>query len=560
MADEEVLDQETDSEDGQEELSEDQKLMAELKEAVSVKKEDLGGLRLKLTVTVPREMIEGRMSKEFAELKREAAIPGFRKGHAPLRLVEKRFATDVGQQLKSQLLGSGYLAAVEKEEIKPLGDPLIWCKVKEERVGDDGKPRNVEVDRLLPIDRALDHMSLAKDGPLTFSCEMEVKPEFELPELSKIPVTRPRLSVSEKDIDETVTRLRYRDATFEPVEKGGVELNDMLYVDMKVTVGKEVLASEQNFDMAARPMRIHGIPLPELGKDLQKKKVGDEVTLEATVPEDHEKPDLRGKKAKFEFTIREIKRLATPPVDAEFLASAGFDTEADFRKAIREQLEGRLERSVKELMLEQVGAHLIKNTDLEIPQGLSQRQTDRSVARRMIDLLQRGVPEIEIQRIMDEMRTKAHDQTIHDLKLFFVLEKIAADREIDIREEELNAAISDIARQSGKRFDRVRDELSKGDGLSMLYLRLRDEKVLEQILKEAEVTEGDAPPDDGTGRDAEKSPKKKPAAAKSAPSDKVREPKAPAKKRAAAQKPVGKAASPKAEKSGGKSSAKKKSK
>ena len=121
MTDEELaVEQEADAEVEQEELSEDQKLMAELKEAVSVKKEDLGGLRLKLTVTVPRDMIEGRMSKEFAELKREAAIPGFRKGHAPLKLVEKRFATDVGQQLKSQLLGSGYLAAVEKEEIKPL--------------------------------------------------------------------------------------------------------------------------------------------------------------------------------------------------------------------------------------------------------------------------------------------------------------------------------------------------------------------------------------------------------------------------------------------------------
>ncbi len=562
MTDEELAvdqeNQETDAESDQEELSEDQKLMAELKEAVSVEREDLGGLRMKLTVTVPRDMIEGRMSKEFAELKREAAIPGFRKGHAPLRLVEKRFATDVGQQLKSQLLGSGYLAAVEKEEIKPLGDPLIWCKVKEERVGEDGRPRNVEVDKLLPIDRALDHMNLAKDGPLTFSCEMEVKPEFEVPELTKIPVVRPKLAIAENDIDEAVTRLRYRDATFEPVEKGGVALNDMLYVDLKATVDGEMLASEQNVDIAARPMRLHGIPLPDLAGALAKKKVGDEVVHEATVPEDHEKADLRGKKARFEFTIREIKRLSTPPIDAEFLSNTGFETEADFRGAIREKLEDRLERSIKEQMLEQVGKHLIENTELEIPAGLSQRQTDRSVARRMIDLMQRGVPELEIERVMDEMRTKAHDQTIRDLKLFFVLEKVAADREIDINEEELNAAISDIARQSGKRFDRVRDELSKGDGLSMLYLRLRDEKVLEEILTEAEVTEGEVQKSGGGEQPAkEKSPKKKAAPAKSASKEDA--PKASVKT-ADRKKPAKKAPAAKPEKSEGKSSAKKKSK
>lgn len=553
MADEELLDQET-SEGEEEELSEDQKLMAELKEAVEVKKEDLGGLRMKLTVTVPREMIEGRMSKEFAELKREAAIPGFRKGHAPLKLVEKRFATDVGQQLKSQLLGSGYLAAVEKEEIKPLGDPLIWCKVKEERIGEDGRPRNVEVDKLLPLDRALDHMNLAKDGPLTFSCEMEVKPAFELPELKGIPVKRPALSVTDKEIDEAIKMIRYREATFEPVEKGGVERNDMLYVDLKLTVDGEVLATEQNVDIAARPMRLHGIPLASLGDVLVKKKVGDMVVHEATVPDDHEKVELRGKMAKFEFKINEIKRLTTPPVDAEFLTNAGYDSEADFRSDVRKQLEARLERTIKEKMLEQVGDYLVEHTQLEIPAGLSQRQTDRTVARRMIDLLQQGVPEVEIRRIVDEMRTKAHDQTIRDLKLFFVLEKIASDREIDINEEEMNAAVSDIARQSGKRFDRVRDELSKGDGLGMLYLRLRDEKVLGEILEQAEVTEGEVPITAEPSTEKEKTPKKR-APAKTASKKGDAEGKA---EKTLTTKAAKKMVEPKPEKSGSKSTAKKK--
>src|SRR3990172_6536367 len=122
----------------------------------------IGSLRMKLTVSVPREMVDRRMGKQFAELKRESQVPGFRKWHAPIRLVEKRFGADVGEQLKSQLIGSGYLAAVQKEDIKPLGDPLFWVRAKEERLGEDQKPRTVEVEKLVPFDKALDLLAMPK--------------------------------------------------------------------------------------------------------------------------------------------------------------------------------------------------------------------------------------------------------------------------------------------------------------------------------------------------------------------------------------------------------------
>ncbi len=494
MADEKLAVEQEEAADGQPaeselELSDNEKLMAELKEAVTVQREDLGGLRMKLTVTVPRDTIEGRMSKEFAELKREAAIPGFRKGHAPLKLVEKRFASDVGEQLKSQMLSSGYLAAVEKEEIKPLGDPMIWCKVKEDRVGEDGKPRQAEVEKLVSLDQALEHLTLPKDGPLTFACELEVKPVFELPSLSKIPVKRPKVSIRDADVDEAVAHLRTRDATFEPVEKGPVQFNDMIYADLKLMIGDEQIMHEQNTDLAARPMRIRGIPLPELGNALKGAKIGDTVKHEATVPDDHDSSDYRGKTARFEITIHEIKRMVVPPVDAEFLESAGFESESELRDAVRSELESRLERTIKGRMLEQIGDYLIEKTQLEIPTGLSQRQADRSVARRMIELYQRGVPETEIAKEADAMRSAAREQTARDLKLYFIVEKIGDDREVGVNEEEFNAAVAEMARRSGKRFDRVRDELSKGDGLSMLYVQIRENKVLEQLLSDAEISE-----------------------------------------------------------------------
>lgn len=476
-----------------EELTDEEQAMAKLKEAILVEQEDLGSLRRKLTVTIPQETLDERRSEQFAELKRDSTVPGFRKGHAPLRLVEKRFASDVGEQLKSQLIGSGYLAAVEKEDLKPLGDPLFWVKVQEERIGDDEKPRNVETEKLLPIDQAVDNMTLPQKGPLTFSCELELTPEFELPKLEEIPVDRPAVTIVDDDVDTEVNRMRMMRGTFQPVEKGTIKPDDMLYADMKMSVDGETIASEENTDLAARDLRVKGVPLVGFGDAVKGKKVDATVTFDAPVPDDHENIDIRGKTAHFEFTIREIKRLELPPIDEEFLSTIGFKNEDELRLGVRASLESRLDATVQRVMREQVGEYLIDSTKLDIPTGLSQRQTDRSVARRRIAMYQAGVPEAEIEKQMDELRTKVHDQAVRDLKLFFILEKIADDREIKVSEEQVNGAIAQIAQQSNRRFDRVRDELSKGDGLATLYYQLRDQQVLEALLTSAKITEIEGP-------------------------------------------------------------------
>ena len=144
-------------------------------------------------------------------------------------------------------------------------------------------------------------------------------------------------------------------------------------------------------------------------------------------------------------------------------------------------------------MRDKIAAYLVDHTELDIPEGLSQRQTDRSIQRRTIEMYRANVPQAQIDKAVDEMRAGAHDQAVRDLKLFFILEKIAEQRSIDVGEEQINGVIAEIARQSNKRFDRVRDELSKGGGLMTLYLQLRDQQVLEALLKDAVITEIEGP-------------------------------------------------------------------
>lgn len=476
-----------------EELSEQEKIMARLKEAILVEREELGPLRLKLTITVPRETVDERMGEQFVELQKDAVVPGFRKGRAPMKLIEKRFAGDVGDQLKSQLIGSGYMAAIEKEGLKPLGEPRIWVRVKEERTGEDNKPRLVETDKLVSVEKALETLELPKDKPLTFACELELKPEFELPALEGIPINKPTLTITDADVDEEIRRIRLSYGRYEPVEGGAVQPHDLLYADVKVEVDGDIIHSSENSELFARDGYHAGLILKGLGAALVGKNLNETAVVESTIPDDHENLAARGKTAKVSITIREIKRLEPHPLDSAFLQMIGAESESELRSTVRSAIESEIDRVVKAGLRSQMADYLVKNVDVQIPEGLSQRQMQRTVARRMMELLQSGVPEAEVAKAADEMRVQAKDQAIRDLKLLFILEKIAEQREIEVGEEQVNAAISTIARRTNKRFDRVRDELSKGDGLLALYMSIRDQMVLDALLETASITKTEGP-------------------------------------------------------------------
>lgn len=314
---------------------EEQDLESKLKEAVEVEVEEIGSLRRKVAVTIPRSLLDEQTAEQYAELSRTWLVPGFRKGRAPHRLLEKRFGKEVSDQLKSQMLGSGYMAAIEKAGLKTVSDPMIWVGAED---GGEGQ------DRLVPVGQALDDLLIPAEGDLCFACEVEVQPEFELPPLERIPLGKPKLSITAADVQEHIDRLRGMRGTFEPVE-GKIKADDLAIADVKMSVEGEVVEQEDNQQLAARGQQVFGVPLPELGKTLVGQKGGDTVSFEADIPDDCDKAERRGKKASFEIAVHEIKRLVLPTIDEEFLSSTGFESAKDLKAWVKSDLELR-ERNV----------------------------------------------------------------------------------------------------------------------------------------------------------------------------------------------------------------------
>ncbi len=447
-----------------EDLTDEEQAQADadkLKEAIHVTVDDVGTLRKKLTVRVPQDIVAERLDEQFAELQRERDVRGFRRGRAPRRLVEKAYGSEVRQLLKEQIVSQAYLAAVDKEELQVLGDPDI----------------------------DFDAIELPEDTDLEFSCELEVKPEFELPKLEGIPVEKPTVTVTDEDVDLQLERLRMRFGRYEPVADGEIQPDDMVTADVKVTVDDETITEETGVQFAARPSRVEGIVVENLGDDLAGAKVGDERTVQAEVPDDFEKEEVRGKTADITFAIRDIKRMNLPELSDTFAQMMGLESVDELKTMIRAESESRIDQEIQRGMREQIRQYLADNTDFDVPAGLSSRQTQRVVQQRLVDMQRQGIPEAEVEKRLDELQTTAQEEAAADIKMFFILEKLGEEFDINVTEDEINGQVAQIAQRTGRRFDRVRDELSRRGGLQALYISLREEKVIDRLLQDAEVTE-----------------------------------------------------------------------
>ncbi|MBI4581843.1 MAG: trigger factor [Planctomycetes bacterium] len=454
-------------------------LEEKLKDVIDVKVENLASLRRKLTISVPRDMLDGQVNEQYDELRREALVPGFRKGRAPRRLLEKRFGHEVSETLVQQLVTNGYMAAVNKTALKVLGDPLIYVKGE-----DEGESEVLE-----EVTKAIEKITLPPEGALTFSCEVEIRPEFELPPLEGIPLERPMVSVTDEDVNRSIERFRAGRGTYEAVTEGGIQEDDLITADLKMASEGRSLKEQAGVRLAARPQVVDGVALEKLGEVLAGAKVGDTVTIDGTIPDDYVRAEFRGKPARLELAIKEIQRLKLPELNEEFLKAFALDSEQELRDFVRQDLESHLDEEIRRAMRGQVARYLTNKVSFDLPERLSNRQIAQVTASRILELYRQGVPQAEVEKHADELKTSSREEAIGELKLAFIMEKLAEEIEVEVSEGEVNTMIASIARRQGQRFDRIRDQLAKEGGLTTLYLRLRDDKILDQLISNAAVTE-----------------------------------------------------------------------
>lgn len=475
----------------------------------TVEVEDSGTLKKKVTVTVPRERIDAKQNEMFGKLSSTAQVPGFRIGRAPRRLIEKRFGKDVDQDVRNALIGESLGSAIEDAGLKTLGEP-------------EG------------LD--LEKVEIPEEGDLSFSFEVEVEPEFELPEVTGIEVTKEIFDVDNKKIDEYIQNLREGQARYETTDQAAQD-GDGVITAAKIT-GEGVSWDNPRVPMRVAPGTIESLPLVDLGEKLKGKKVGDVVTITTKAADAHPNEDWRGKDLAIELTIHEVQRRIVPELNEEFATTRGFESLENFREFIADRLTSRVKQEVQKSLRGQICSYLLEKTDFQLPEGVVRQQTYRTLQRHYVDLLQAGVPREKIDENMTHLQAAAAEKAEQDLRLSFILSKIAESMNIEVGDAEVNARIAQMAREQGRRPERLRQDLAADGSIEQVSLAIRDERTLDQLLKDAKIAEKTAEEIQAEHKEKKKSVKKDDQPAdkkKDAPkADKEEKP----KKEAAKKKPV----------------------
>ncbi len=426
--------------------------------------EEAGPCKKKITVEIPEQTVLEATDEQYKTLGKDAEVPGFRKGRAPRRLLEKRFGKDLSQQIKLKLLADASDAAVKDNEIDILRDPDI------------------------------DHekIELPETGPMKFEFEIEVRPQFELPELQNIPINKTTREVTDKQVTSEIDKLRKYSGVWAPRKKGEkVEENDQVIGDVLLKVeGVEEDEKLDNTEIFVRPGGFVGsVPVEDLDKLLIGAKSGDVKETSIDVPATFYKEEYRGKKIDIKIEVKDIKWLKPAEINEAFCKNYNVENKDELKERIEESLQAKLEQDAKAEMTEQVYKYMVENTNFDLPTSIVAEQAQSLIQRQYTTLLQKSLPAEQLKEEVEKIQATSDDQAKEQLKTFFILSKIAEKLKIEVTDEEINGQISQIAVSRGQRPEKMKEDMLKDGSLAQFSMQLRESKCIDKLLETAKITE-----------------------------------------------------------------------
>jgi len=427
---------------------------------------DAGPSLKKISIEISAAAVGAKLKESIDTISVEAELPGFRKGHVPRSLVEKRFGPTVRKEAKAQLVSAAYAEAVQEHKLKVVGEPIA---------------------------PGLDAAELTDGKSFAVTLEVEVMPEFSLPTLEGVEVNKPLLEVTDQMVTDELNKICINEGSLDSRDQA--EAGDYCTGHGKMT-GKDgtvfydlqgAVVQIPTADKNGKGM-ILGVMVDDFTKQFGLPKPGEKKTLKVKGPENHEVEGIRNNDLTIEFTIDRVDRIIPAKVET-LVAAFGMSDEAALKTAIRERMSQRVQVQQQTLIRQQIADYLLAHTTITLPERLSTNQAARTLENRRQELMYRGIAPQEIEVHMAELRSQSATAAQHDLKLFFILNKASEDLKVQVTEGEMNQRIAMMAFERGVRPEKLRQELISRNQAGAIYQNIRDHKTMDAIASKAKVTE-----------------------------------------------------------------------
>lgn len=411
--------------------------------------------RRRLNAEIPTEVFEDALQIQFRKIRRQARIPGFRKGKAPKALIEERFLDEALSPACRDLLQRAAGQILGELDLVPLAPPEWTVKDAE------------------------------RGGPLRADMAFSIWPTLGEIAFDGIEVTAAKREVTEAEIGDTLDEIARQRARPGPVEGRGLQDADYVAGDLE-----EVELAGADPPRATPDLRLQvggGGYHPALHEALQGASVGDTVVATAAFGADSPDRERAGRTIRAQFTIREAATAVPPPIDDDLARAVGAASLLALRGDIRDRLKRRAARDDRNELESKLMAALLEKNPVEAPEPAVEAELEARLRLLGADLVRQGVDledtRVDWERHANELRPVVE----RSVRGMIALDALAKQQDLEPADEEIEERLGEIAERDGKTVAAVRGALEKEDRMENLVARLRRERALRFLEERAEV-------------------------------------------------------------------------
>ena len=413
---------------------------------------------LKLEFTVEAQKFDETMKKVYFKTVKYFNIPGFRKGKAPMNIIERYYGKEIFyEDTFNEILQEVYDRELRESNITAVSYPDIDVK------------------------------QIGKGQDLIFTAVVQTKPEVKPGKYKGIEIKKVEYNVSEDEINHELGHMQDRNSRMVTVDDRAVENGDVTVIDFEGFVdgkafeggkaeGHELTIGSNTF-------------IPGFEDQIIGMKIDEEKDINVKFPEEYFSKELAGKDATFKVKLHEIKKKELPELDDEFAKDVSeYDTLKELKESIKEKLEKENEQKAKYETEEAAIKAVCDNTEIDIPSGMIETEIDHMEKDMEQRMQYQGLTlDMYLQMIgktKEEFRKEYEDQAKDAVKSRLVIEAVANEEKIEADDKEVDEKIKEMAENYGK----TEDELKSNESLrNYLKENLKTEKTIEFIVKNAKI-------------------------------------------------------------------------
>ncbi len=413
---------------------------------------------LKLEFTIEAKKFDEGMKKVYAKTAKYINIPGFRKGKAPMAIVEKHYGPEVFyEDTFNEIVPEEYERELKENNIEAVSKPDIEVK------------------------------QIGKGQDLIFTAIVQTKPEVKLGKYKGIQIKKVEYNVSDEDINHELGHMAERNSRLVNVEDRAVEDGDITVIDFEGFVNGVAFegGKAENHELTIGSKTF----IPGFEDQIIGMKIEEERDINVKFPEEYFSEELKGKEAVFKVKLHEIKKKELPELNDDFAKDTSeFDTLDELKASIKEKLEHENEHKAQYEMEDAVVKAAVEAVEVEIPSGMIEVEIDNMVKDMETRLSYQGVRlEQYLQMVgksMEDFRKEHEENAKTSVKTRLTLETIVKAENIEASEEEVNKKVEEMATMYGK----TADELKENEQF-ITYIKdsIKNELVIKFLMDNAKI-------------------------------------------------------------------------